>query len=113
MQTLYKAIARSLGGRDGHVETSDGLMKFDLSVPKSMEGEGRPGATNPEQFFACAYAAAFGSTIHYVANEKKIKLNKVDVTAEVSIGQNVSNEYLLEVELKIYMPELKNTDANN
>lgn len=113
MQTLYTAIARCVGGRDGHGESSDGVLKFDLSVPKSMEGAGKPGTTNPEQLFAAAYASAFGSTLRYVANDKKINLNAVDVTAEVSIGQNVSNEYMLEVELKIYIPELKHTDANN
>ncbi len=48
----YTAIATTVGGRNGHVETSDGLLKFDLAVPKGIGGPGHAGATNPEQFFA-------------------------------------------------------------
>ena len=35
MQTLYTAHATAVGGRDGHVETADGLLKVDMSMPKS------------------------------------------------------------------------------
>ena len=48
----YVAHATTTGGRNGHVETSDGLLKADLSVPKDIGGPGRAGASNPEQFFA-------------------------------------------------------------
>jgi organic hydroperoxide reductase OsmC/OhrA len=30
----YVAHATTTGGRNGHVETSDGLLKADLSIPK-------------------------------------------------------------------------------
>ncbi|WP_424034228.1 hypothetical protein [Methylocella sp.] len=50
----YVAHATAVGGRNGHVETSDGLLKADLSIPKSIGGPGEQGACNPEQFFAAS-----------------------------------------------------------
>ena len=48
-QPLYTAVAKAIGGRDGHVESSDGIVKLDLSVPREMGGPGKPGTSNPEQ----------------------------------------------------------------
>lgn len=45
MKALYTAIAKTHGGRNGHVETTDGLLKLDLAMPRELGGEG--GATNP------------------------------------------------------------------
>ena len=58
----YTAHATTVGGRNGHVETSDGLVKATLSVPKSVGGAGKEGASNPEQFFAAGYSACFGTS---------------------------------------------------
>jgi organic hydroperoxide reductase OsmC/OhrA len=46
----YIAHASTVGGRNGHVETSDRLLHADLSIPKSIGGPGKAGASNPEQF---------------------------------------------------------------
>ncbi|TIU64971.1 MAG: Ohr family peroxiredoxin, partial [Mesorhizobium sp.] len=61
MSALYTTQARVTGGRAGHAETSDGLLKVDLAMPKELGGQG--GATNPEQLFAAGYAACFESAI--------------------------------------------------
>src|SRR5258705_41383 len=45
-QPLYTAVATATGGRDGHVESSDGIVKLDLSVPREMGGPGKPGTSN-------------------------------------------------------------------
>src|SRR6202045_4997771 len=37
-EPLYTAVATATGGRDGHVESSDGIVKLDLSVPREMGG---------------------------------------------------------------------------
>ncbi len=37
----YTAHATTTGGRNGHVETSDGLIKAELSVPKDIGGPGK------------------------------------------------------------------------
>ena len=34
MSALYTTQARVVGGRAGHAETSDGLLKVDLALPK-------------------------------------------------------------------------------
>ena len=54
----YTAVATTVAGRNGHVESSDGTIKMDLAMP----GSGRAG-TNPEQLFAAGYSACFGSAI--------------------------------------------------
>src|SRR5580658_3140209 len=49
---LFTATATAIGGRNGHAESSDGLVKADLSVLKAMEGPGKPGTATPEHLFA-------------------------------------------------------------
>ncbi len=80
-QPLYTAEATALGGRDGRVQTSDGVVKVDLSVPKEMGGPGKPGATNPEQLFASGYAACFAGALGFVAGQQHTKLNTIQVTS--------------------------------
>src|ERR1700722_3466883 len=42
---LFTATATAVGGRNGHTESNDGLVKANLSVPKAMGGPAKPGAT--------------------------------------------------------------------
>jgi lipoyl-dependent peroxiredoxin len=86
MTTLYTASATASGdGRNGHVRSSDGVLEFDLAVPKEMGGPG--GAlTNPEQLFAAGYAACFHSALKAVARNEKITLTDTAITVDVGIG---------------------------
>jgi osmotically inducible protein OsmC len=86
-QPLYTAVATATGGRDGHVETSDGIVKLDLSVPREMGGSGKAGASNPEQLFASGYSACFAGAVGFVANQQHKKLGEVKVTANVTFGK--------------------------
>jgi lipoyl-dependent peroxiredoxin len=86
-QPLYTAVATATGGRDGHVESSDGIVKLDLSVPREMGGPGKPGTSNPEQLFGSGYAACFAGAIGFVANQQHKKLSDVKVTAHVTFGK--------------------------
>ena len=36
IKPLYTATATAVGGRNGHTKLSDGIVSFDLSVPKEM-----------------------------------------------------------------------------
>ena len=90
----YVATATATGGRNGHVESSDGLLKFDLSVPQELGGPGKPGASNPEQFFAASYAACFGSAVEYLARQEKLPVRAVTVTAQVTIDANDKGFFL-------------------
>ena len=80
----YTAIATTTAGRNGHVDSSDGVLHHDLAMP----GSGRAGATNPEQLFAAGYSSCFGSAIMAVAGADKIKPEAVHVTAEVTLNVN-------------------------
>lgn len=109
MQVLYTAVATATAGRDGKVASDDGVLDFQLSVPKSMGGPGGAG-TNPEQLFACGYAACFGGALKLVAGMQKIVTGPVSITAHASIGKDASG-YGLAVKLVGHMPQLSAEQA--
>lgn len=47
LKILYTAHAAASGGRNGHTQSSDGVVSVDLSVPKAMGGPGRAGQARP------------------------------------------------------------------
>ncbi len=91
----YTAIATTTAGRNGHVDSSDGVLHLDLAMP----GSGKAAATNPEQLFAAGYSSCFGSAIMAVAGAYKIKPEAVHVTAEVTLVVN-GHDYSIAVKLK-------------
>ena len=111
MKALYTATARTHGGRNGHVETTDGLLKLDLAMPKELGGQG--GATNPEQLFAAGYAACFESAIRHVARLEKIDLKDASMTSQVSLYPTPEHGFKLGVELHAHIVGLNQKDAEN
>jgi Ohr subfamily peroxiredoxin len=98
MSKLYTAVATATGGRNGKVESSDGVLNLEVRIPKEMGGSG--GAfTNPEQLFAAGYAACFDSALNFVAMQQKTKITS-SVTADVGIGPNGSGGFALAVKLR-------------
>lgn len=59
MEKIFEAVVTTSAGRNGHAKFSDGLLDVDLRFPKEMGGSGD--ATNPEQLFAAAWSACFGT----------------------------------------------------
>jgi len=110
METLYTAIVTTIGGRAGHTISSDGVIDYDLSLPKNLGGIEKPGTTNPEQLFAAGYSACFGSAIDLIAKKKHITLKEIDVTAEVSLNNSESG-FGLAVHLKVYLPGISHAEA--
>ncbi|MBG6098405.1 organic hydroperoxide resistance protein [Nocardioides luteus] len=103
MTPLYTATAVSTGdARNGHVQSTDGLIDADVRVPKEMGGEG--GATNPEQLFAAGYAACFHSALKLVAGKAKVDMTDSEVVADVSIGSNGEGGFGLAVQLEVTIP---------
>src|ERR1700756_5699259 len=98
---LYTATASATGGRNGHTESSDGVVKVDLSLPKEMGGAGRPGTATPEHLFAAGYAACFGGALDFVAKQQKKDASKARVTCAVSIGPRELGGFGLAVKLMI------------
>jgi len=101
IKPLYTATATAIGGRNGHTETSDGIVKADLSVPKEMGGPGRANTATPEHMFAAGYAACFGGALDYVAKQGKRDASKAKVTCAVSIGPRDGGGFGIAVKLQI------------
>src|SRR5580704_10495122 len=101
IKPLYTATATAIGGRNGHTESADGVVKADLSLPKEMGGPGRPGTATPEHLFAAGYAACFGGALDFVAKQQKKDATKARVTSEVSIGPREGGGFGLAVKLRI------------
>jgi len=106
----YTAHATTTGGRNGHVETSDGLLKADLSVPKDLGGPGKPGTSNPEQFFAAGYSACFSGAVEYAAKLEKVKAGAVTTTADVTIHASDAG-FNLSVVLKTHVEGVDHATA--
>ena len=101
IKPLYTATATAIGGRNGHTETSDGVVKADLSLPKELGGPGRPGAATPEHLFAAGYAACFGGALDFVAKQQKRNAAKAKITSAVSIGPREGGGFGLAVKLRV------------
>ena len=85
MKILSTIGATTVGGRDGHGETSDGKLKLEFALPKELGGRGKEGVT-PEHLFGLGYSACFGSALQYVAGQKKKHLSPdFSVTADVAL----------------------------
>ncbi|BDC97836.1 organic hydroperoxide resistance protein [Persicobacter psychrovividus] len=110
IQKLYTAQAEATGGRDGKVTTPDGAIDRQLSMPKSLGGEEKAGATNPEQLFAAGYAACFNSALNLVINNKKVKTGTTAVKAEVAIGKDADG-FGLAVDIHAIIPEVSEEEA--
>jgi lipoyl-dependent peroxiredoxin len=101
IKPLFTATATATGGRNGHTQTSDGIVKADLSVPKDMGGPGKPNTATPEHLFAAGYAACFGGALDFVGKQHKKDASKAAVTAAVSIGPREGGGFGLAVKLRV------------
>jgi osmotically inducible protein OsmC len=99
MKNLYTATVTATGGRDGKLVSSDNILNLEVRAPKELGGVG--GATNPEQLFAAGYAACFESALNLVTRMKKIKVEKTEVTAHVTLGKDDDGGYELGVKMDV------------
>jgi len=113
IKPLFTATATAIGGRNGRTETSDGIIKVDLSVPKEMAGPGRPGTATPEHLFAAGYAACFGGALDFVAKQHKKDAAKAKVTCAVSIGPREGGGFGLAVKLHVEDRSLPQVDLKS
>jgi lipoyl-dependent peroxiredoxin len=111
MEAVYTASATATGdGRNGHVRSSDGVLDFDLAVPKEMGGPG--GAQpNPEELFAAGYAACFHGALKAAARTKKVTLTDTAVTVDVGIGPNGQGGFQLQATIEVEIPSVDETTA--
>ncbi|WP_287899549.1 organic hydroperoxide resistance protein [Arthrobacter sp.] len=109
-KALYTATAVAHGdGRNGHIQSSDGLLDAPVRTPKELGGAG--GATNPEQLFAAGYAACFHSALKLVATQAKLDAGESEVVADVSLHSLDNGGYGLSVRLEVDLPALPREQA--
>lgn len=110
IKALYTATATATGGRNGHTQSSDGVVKADLSVPKEMGGPGRAGTATPEHLFAAGYAACYGGALDFVAKQHKKDATKASVQCAVSIGPREGGGFGLSVKMRVEDTSLPQAD---
>jgi lipoyl-dependent peroxiredoxin len=111
MEALYTASATATGdGRNGHVRSSDGVLDFDLAVPKELGGAGG-NLPNPEELFAAGYAACFHSALKSAARLQKITLADTAVTVDVGIGRNDKGGFGLTASIEAEIPGVEEATA--
>lgn len=105
MKAMYTTEATSIGGREGHVKSSDGVLDLDVRKPVEMGGKGGP-YTNPEQLFAAGYASCFSGALSHVALLRRLRIQSA-VTAKVSIGEKEGGVgFQLAVEMVVNIPDI-------
>src|ERR1700716_3453865 len=101
IKPLFTATATATGGRNGYTESSDGVVKANLSVPKEMGGPGKPGTATPEHLFAAGYAACFGGALDFVGKQKKRNAANARITCAVAIGPRDGGGFGLAVKMRV------------
>lgn len=110
MEILYTTSATSVGGRDGHVKSEDGLIDMDLKTPGAMGGPG--GATNPEELFAAAYSACFNGALNLVMRMKKMRPSgEPSVKATVSLAKNPEGKFQVVAKIDANVPGVSAEEA--
>jgi len=111
MNVIYTAIGTAIGGRTGSASSSDGALAVKLVRPQELGGTGK-GGTNPEQLFACGYAACFASTLDHLAGQKKLLLPNNEITAYIGLSRRAEGGFGLTAKLEINLGNLRKEDAD-
>jgi osmotically inducible protein OsmC len=108
MEKLYTASVTAVGGRDGHIKSSDGILDFEIKKPKELNGQG--GATNPEQLFAAAWGPCYLGALSSIADKKGIDTSEATVDVQVSFNKD-GNSFVLSADLDVHIPGLSHEET--
>lgn len=111
IKPLFTATATAAGGRNGHTESSDGVVSVDLSVPKAMGGPGKPNTATPEHLFAAGYAACFGGALEFVAKQHRKSVDGAVVTCDTSVGPREGGGFGVAVKMRVEIPNMPQAEA--
>ena len=112
MEVLYTSEATATGGRkNGRARSSDGAIDVLINPPKEVGGSGE--GTNPEQLFAAGYAACFDNALASVARLDKLDPGQTAVTALVSLAKHPESGFMIDVELRVTVPNLPREQAED
>ena len=109
MKTLYTASVTATGGRNGKVKSENGVVDFDVRMPKNLGGA-NDDYLNPELLFAAGYSACFDSALNLVLQQNKVKA-ETTVKADASIGQIENGGFGLAVVLSVSVLGVSLEDA--
>ena len=111
MKAIYTAEVTSIGGREGHIRSSDGVIDLDVKKPQAMGGK-EDGYTNPEQLFAAGYSACFNGALVHEALLRRLRITP-SVKAYVSIGNKEEGEgFMLAVTMEVNIPGVDKKTAD-
>ncbi len=102
MKTLFTAEAISTGGRSGKVTSPDSVLDTALGNP--LEPGLEQIGPNPELLFAGAYSACYHGALKNAAKKTNVSAEDSEVRAFVSLIEDDSGGYRLEVELHAQIP---------
>lgn len=113
MEAIYTASATAVGGRDGHVKSSDGVINLDLKTPGAMGGQG--GAySNPEQLFAAGWAACFNGALNLMIMKGRVETSAApSVKVDVSIGKDTDGGFALKANIEVEIPGVDRKTAED
>ena len=111
MKTIHTARVVSVGGRNGRVRSDNGYIKLPLTAFAKLSRNHRKG-TNPEELFGAAYSSCFGALLEVVAEQQQLDLQpNFQVTSRVSLQQDDTSKYHLDISLDCYLPNISEADA--
>jgi lipoyl-dependent peroxiredoxin len=114
MKIAYTAHAKATGGgRNGLTGTENGRLTFTTASPKELGGSDK--GTNPEELFACGYAACYLGAMRFAAGRDKLSIpSDATVAADVSIGPRDDGQgFGIAVTLNVSLPGLAKADAED
>ena len=82
-ETLYTTAATATAGREGTVQSEDGVVNLPLGKPGSTANP----KANPETLFAAGYSACFSGALNLVAKNDGLDTSDSTVTATVTFGK--------------------------
>lgn len=101
IKTLYTTTVTNRSGREGQVQSDDGVLDLELGDPRTSSGKEK---TNPEQLFAAAFASSFGSALETAAKNQNLDIGDYSVTGTIELGTDEDGEHQMSLTLDSYLP---------
>src|SRR4051794_28667600 len=102
MDAIYSTSATAHGGRNGRVTTSSRRLDIEVAAPPELGGDAdNADKSNPEELFACGYAACFHSALQLVAAKREIDISDSTVTVTAGLG---GPDVALVAEMEVSIP---------
>ncbi|MBU5266047.1 organic hydroperoxide resistance protein [Virgibacillus proomii] len=105
---IFTSTATAKNGRDGHVQSDDGLIDLALVNPANDK---QARGSNPEQLFAAAYSACYDGALHLVASKEKKKIDSETTAAVSLLKDSEDNGFKIAVELTIKIKGVEQSEA--